>query len=135
MQSWRSQGRRGFPRTPSRARKGTYGPNKLSEKKAKGFLAKFLAQFSDFMVIILLIAAVISFVTAAVEGNGDYIDPIIILLIVIVNAVTGVVQESKAEKAIEALKSFLSPEARVLRGGREQHIPSEEVVPGDIPPA
>ena len=114
------------------ARRGTYGPNKLSEKKAEGFLAKFLAQFSDFMVIILLIAAVISFVTAAVEGNGDYIDPIIILLIVIVNAVTGVVQESKAEKAIEALKKLSSPEARVLRGGREQHIPSEEVVPGDI---
>lgn len=114
------------------ARKARFGLNKLSEKKKRSLLVRFLSQFSDFMVIILLIAAIISFITAAVKGNGDYIDPVVILLIVIVNAITGMVQESKAEKALEALKKLSSPEARVMRSGKEQHIPSQEIVPGDI---
>ena len=76
-----------------------YGENKLAEKKKKGLLAKFLEQFSDFMVIILLIASAVSFVTSIVQGDSDYVDAIIILVIVIINAITGVVQESKAEHA------------------------------------
>lgn len=109
-----------------------YGKNKLAEKKKKGILLRFLAQFSDFMVIILLIAAAISFVTSFIEGNGDYVDSIIILAIVVINAITGVVQESKAEKAIEALQKLSAPQARVRRGGKELHIPSEQVTVGDI---
>ena len=109
-----------------------YGKNKLAEKKKKGFLLRFLAQFSDFMVIILLIAAAISFVTSFIEGSGDYVDSIIILAIVVINAITGVVQESKAEKAIEALQKLSAPQARVRRGGKELHIPSDQVAVGDI---
>ena len=109
-----------------------YGENKLAEKKKKGLLAKFLEQFSDFMVIILLIASAVSFVTSIVQGDSDYVDAIIILVIVIINAITGVVQESKAEKAIDALKKLSAPEARILRNGKEMHVPSEQVAVGDI---
>ncbi len=109
-----------------------YGKNKLKEKKQKGLLSKFIAQFSDFMVIILLIAAVISFITSSIEHNKDYIDSVIILFIVILNAIVGVIQENKAEKAIEALKQLSSPQAHVIRGGKKVIIPSEELVPGDI---
>ncbi len=109
-----------------------YGKNILKEKKSKGLFAKFLAQFSDFMVIILLIASVVSFVTSTIEGNKEYIDSVIILFIVILNAIVGVVQENKAEKAIDALKKLSSPKATTIRGGKKMIIPSEELVPGDI---
>ncbi len=109
-----------------------YGKNTLKEKKRKSFLARFFEQFSDFMVIILLVAAAISFVTSTIEGNKDYIDSIIILFIVILNSVVGVVQESKAEKAIDALKKLSSPKAAVIRAGKKVILPSEELVPGDI---
>lgn len=108
------------------------GKNVLKEKKSKGLLAKFFEQFSDFMVIVLLIAAAISFITSAVEGSKDYIDSIIILFIVVMNAIIGVVQENKAEKAIDALKKLSSPKANVIRSGKKVIIPSEELVPGDI---
>ena len=108
------------------------GKNILKEKKSKTTLAKFLEQFSDFMVIVLLIAAAISFVTSTLEGNKDYIDSIIILFIVITNAVIGVIQENKAEKAIDALKKLSSPKANVVRGGKKITVQSEDLVPGDI---
>ena len=108
------------------------GKNVLKEKKKKGIIVKFLAQFSDFMVIILLIAAVISFITSAVEGTQDYIDSIIILFIVVMNAIIGLVQESKAEKELEALKKLSSPRATVIRNSKKITIPSEEIVVGDI---
>ena len=113
-------------------RQQEHGKNKLKEKKKKSIVTKFLEQFSDFMVIILLIAAAVSFVTSIMQGNGDYIDSIIILVIVIINAITGVVQESRAERAIDALKKLSSPQARLIRNGQELHIDSQEVVPGDI---
>lgn len=109
-----------------------YGKNILKEKKSKSVLAKFFEQFSDFMVIVLLIAAAISFITSAVKGSKDYIDSIIILFIVVMNAIIGVVQESKAEKAIDALKKLSSPKATVIRGGKKVIVPSEDLVPGDI---
>ena len=84
------------------------------------------------MVIILLIAAVISFVTALVEKNGEYLDPIIILGIVILNAIMGVVQEGRAEKAIESLKKMTAPKATVIRDGIEKKIDAQDVVVGDI---
>lgn len=109
-----------------------YGQNELREGKRPGLIAKFLEQFKDFMVIILLIAAAVSFFTSLFRHESDYIDPIIILLIVIVNAVIGVAQESRAEKAIDALKKLTSPESVVMRDGKRVKIASKEIVPGDI---
>ncbi len=118
------------PQVEQRSRE--YGQNELREGKRPGLIAKFLEQFKDFMVIILLIAAAVSFFTSLFRHESDYIDPIIILLIVIVNAVIGVAQESRAEKAIDALKKLTSPESVVMRDGKRVKIASKEIVPGDI---
>ena len=109
-----------------------YGTNELTHKKKNGFFKKFISQFSDFMVIILLIAAAVSFITSLIRHDMDFIDSIIILTIVVVNALTGVIQESRAEKAIEALKKLSSPQATVLRDGKEMKIDSSGLVPGVI---
>lgn len=110
-----------------------YGANKLREKKKKTNLQRFFDQFKDVMILILIAAAIISFVIACVEGNPkEFFEPVLILLIVIMNAVMGVMQESKAEKALEALKSMSAPLARVIRNGKEDVIDAEELVPGDI---
>lgn len=110
-----------------------YGLNKLNEKKKKTNFQRFLEQFKDVMIIILLIAAVISFVIACVEGNPmEFFEPVLILLIVVLNAIMGMVQESKAEKALDALKNMSAPRARVLRDGEEKIIDASELVPGDI---
>lgn len=103
-----------------------HGKNILIEKKQKSTIAMFLSQFKDFMVIILLIAGVISGLL------GEWSDTVIILIVVILNAVIGVVQESKAEKSLEALKNLSSPSAKVLRDGQKIEIKSEDLVPGDI---
>ena len=109
------------------------GPNKLNEKKKKTNLQRFLEQFKDVMIIILLIAAVISFVIACIEGDVmEFFEPVLILLIVVLNAIMGMVQESKAEKALDALKNMSAPHARVLRDGEEKVIDASELVPGDI---
>lgn len=114
-------------------RKNKYGPNRLKEKQKKTNLQRFLAQFKDVMIIILLIATVISFVIACVEGDPmEFFEPILILLIVVLNAVMGMVQESKAEKALDALKNMSAPHARVLRNGEETVIDASDLVPGDI---
>lgn len=110
-----------------------YGENKLAEKKKKSIVVKFLEQFKDVMIIILLIAAVVSFVIACVEGDSaEFFEPVLILLIVIINAVMGVMQESKAEKALDALKNMSAPHAKVIRDGKEQYVQASELVPGDI---
>ena len=110
-----------------------YGPNKLKEKKKKTNLQRFLEQFKDVMIIILLIAAVVSFVIACVEGDPmEFFEPVLILLIVVLNAIMGMVQESKAEKALDALKNMSAPHARVLRDGEEKVIDASQLVPGDI---
>ena len=110
-----------------------FGPNKLNEKKKKTNLQRFLEQFKDVMIIILLIAAVISFVIACIEGDlMEFFEPVLILLIVVLNAIMGMVQESKAEKALDALKNMSAPHARVLRDGEEKVIDASELVPGDI---
>lgn len=117
---------------------GKFGLNKLEEKKVKSLFVKFLEQFKDVMIIILLIAAAISLSVAIYEGVHEgfdvveMIEPFLILAIVIINAVMGVAQESKAEKALDALKNMSAPHARVIRGGIEKIIPSCDLVPGDI---
>lgn len=110
-----------------------FGLNKLREKKKKTNLQRFLDQFKDVMILILIVAAIISFVVACVEGNPkEFFEPALILLIVILNAVMGVLQESKAEKALDALKGLSAPHARVIRDGTEKVIDAAELVPGDI---
>lgn len=113
-------------------RKRVYGINKLATAKGKNIFVKFLEQFNDFMIITLLAAAVISSAMAYLEGTNDYIDSIIIIAIVVFNAVLGVIQESKAEKAIDALKKMSAPTAKVKRSGNIKIIPGEEVVTGDV---
>lgn len=110
-----------------------YGENRLREKKKKTNLQRFIDQFKDVMIIILLIAALISFVIACSEGNPkEFFEPALILLIVIMNALMGVIQESKAEKALDALKNMSAPHARVIRDGEEKIIDASDLVPGDI---
>lgn len=111
----------------------TYGLNKLKEKKKKSWVIKFLEQFKDVMILILIAAAIVSFVIAIINKEpSDFFEPLLILLIVVMNALMGVFQEAKAEKALDALKSLSSPHARVIRDGVEKIIKSEELVPGDI---
>lgn len=111
----------------------TEGKNKLEQKTGrKRFLWRFLAQFNDFMILLLIGAAAVSLVVSYWNGEGDWIDPAIIMGIVCFNAFLGVLQESKAEKAIEALQELSAPHARVLRAGKEKTIPAEQVVRGDL---
>ena len=115
------------------AKQQQFGENKLHEKKKKTNFQRFLDQFKDVMIIILLAAAAISFAIAVVEGNPkEFFEPVLILLIVLLNAVMGVMQESKAEKALDALKSLSAPHARVIRDGKESVIDASQLVPGDI---
>ncbi len=116
-----------------------FGANKLAEKKKKPLIIRFLEQFKDVMIIILLIAACVSFGVICYEvfgtGEGEaleFVEPALIVFIVILNAVMGLVQESKAEKALEALKNMSAPHARVIRDGKEQFIQAADLVPGDI---
>ena len=110
-----------------------YGLNKLNEKKKKTFLQRFFDQFKDVMILILILAAIVSFVVACVEGElKEFFEPVLILLIVVLNAFMGVMQESKAEKALDALRNMSAPHARVIRDGIEQVIDSSLLVPGDI---
>ncbi len=107
-----------------------YGANTLQEGKKKSLLEKFVDQFKDFMILVLLVAAVVSMF--AHQGEPDPTDAIIILAVVLLNAVLGVFQESKAEEAIEALKKMASPVASVLRDGHVEHIKGEDIVVGDV---
>ncbi|MDD6252091.1 MAG: calcium-translocating P-type ATPase, PMCA-type [Oscillospiraceae bacterium] len=110
-----------------------YGENTLTPKKPKSMLRRFFDQFKDVMILILLAAAVVSFVIACVEQNPmEFFEPALILLIVVLNAIMGVAQESKAEKALAALKNLSAPHARVIRDGNESVIDAKALVPGDI---
>ncbi len=113
--------------------KSKFGENKLKEKKKKTTFERFMAQFRDVMILILVAAAIVSFVVACVEKNPkEFFEPALILLIVVLNAAMGVMQESKAEKALDALKNMSAPHARVIRNGKERIVDASELVPGDI---
>lgn len=115
------------------ARQSEYGPNKLREKKKKTSFQRFVDQFKDAMILILIAAAIISFAVVCAEQNwGELFEPLLIILIVILNAVMGVYQEGKAEKALESLKNMSAPHARVVRNGKEEIIDAADLVPGDI---
>lgn len=106
--------------------------NTIREGKKKSLLSRFFGQFSDFMTFILLIAAGISFGIAIIDESGDYLDPIIILAIVVLNAILGVIEEAKADKAISSLKKLSSPTAEIIRNGREITVSAEKIRVGDI---
>ena len=113
-------------------RRQKYGLNQLEEQRKKPIIIRFLEQFKDFMIIILLIASVISAIVAKIEGSNDYFDSIIIIAIVVFNAIMGLVQETKAEKSLEALKKMSAPTCKVRRDGKVVTVKGEELVPGDI---
>ena len=121
----------GLSEEETTARMGKYGKNKLEEGKKASLLKRFLLELTDPMTIILIVAAVISAITAFYEGES-FTDVFIILFVVIINAVLGVAQESKAEAAIEALREIAAATSRVLRDGKIEILRSEELVPGDI---
>ena len=122
----------GLSREEAESRHNKHGPNKLDEQKKENILIRFLKQFQDFMIIILLVAALISAGVSFFQGQNDYIDSIIIVAIVVLNAIMGLVQEAKAEKSLEALKDMSAPVARVRRDGKVITVKGTEVVPGDI---
>lgn len=127
---------RGLTTEKAQAKLHKYGQNKLDEKPPRSLLQRFGDQMKNGMVIILLVAAVISLgvsiYNAVGGGEADWVDPIVIMVIVVVNAALGVLQESKAEKALDALKTMAAPAARVWRDGVLQQLPSTELVPGDV---
>ena len=131
-QEFRTSIRQGLSAKEAKERMQREGRNELTSKKKESLVVRFLKQFNDFMIIILILASIISAVVASIEGSGDYMDSIIIIAIVVVNAIMGVLQEAKAEKALEALKNMTAPTAKVKREGKVQTIPGVEVVPGDI---
>lgn len=123
---------RGLTAGEARRRLGEFGKNELRQEKKQGIVSRFINQFKDLMIIILLAAAGISMTLSMINGDREYIDSIIILVIVVCNAVIGVVQELRADNAIEALKKMSSPHAVVIRDGTKLRIDSCDVVPGDI---
>ncbi|MBQ8230196.1 MAG: calcium-translocating P-type ATPase, PMCA-type [Clostridia bacterium] len=112
------------------------GKNKLAAAKKKSIVRRFLEQLADPMIIILIVAAVISGVLGIIEikngGEGEFVDVIIIMAVVLINAILGVLQESKAEKAIEALQEMSAATSKVLRDGKILIVPSEDLVVGDV---
>ena len=109
-----------------------YGPNKLKEAEKPSLLQRFLSQLKDPMLIILMIAAAVSALTGMLSGESEWAEVIIIIAVVLLNAILGVVQESKAEAAIEALQTMTAATCKVIRDGKQISLPSSELVPGDI---
>lgn len=124
--------KQGLTEKEVRERQEKYGKNKLQEKKKESFIVKFIKQFNDFMIIILIIASIISAVVSKMQGENDYVDSIIIIGIVVFNALMGVIQEAKAEKSIEALKQMTPQLAKTIRNGKTVEVNAEELVKGDI---
>ena len=113
-------------------RKAEFGKNKLKEQKKEPLWLKFIKQFNDFMIIILIIAAIVSAFVSKWQGENDFFDSIIIIAIVILNAIMGLVQEERAEKSIESLKKLTPETCKVIRDGDVSEILVEDLVPGDI---
>ena len=122
---------KGLSKEEVEKRKKQYGLNELEQKKKKSLFQKFLEQFKDFMIIVLIIAAIVSGVVGVAEGEG-ITDTIIILIVVVLNAIIGVVQENKAEKSLEALQKLSAHASKVIRDGKIDVVQSRDLVPGDV---
>ena len=116
----------------AQARQEKYGINKLKEAEKPGFLKRFFLQLKDPMLLILLAAAAVSALTGMLSGESEWAETIIILVVVLLNALLGVIQEQKAEAAIEALQSMTAATCKVLRDGNPVVLPSVALVPGDV---
>ncbi len=123
---------RGLGSESARKRLSEYGPNKLKESEKPTILQRFIEQLKDPMLIILMIAAAVSALTGMVSGEGEWTEVIIIIAVVLLNAILGVIQESKAEAAIEALQTMTAATCKVIRDNRQTVLHSSELVPGDI---
>lgn len=123
---------RGLTEKKAAALASKYGKNQITQKKQDSLLKNFFDQFKDFMIVTLLIAAAISFGISWLQHEVDFIEPAIILAIVVINAVLGVIQEAKAKHSLEALKDLSSPVALVIRDGEMKQIDSTLLVPGDV---
>mgnify|MGYP004570446623 FL=1 len=121
----------GLPDNEIKERQEKYGLNELEQGKKKSLFVKFLEQFKDFMIIVLIIAAIISGAIGIAQNEG-IADTVIIMIVVVANAIIGVAQESKAEKSLEALQKLSGHEAKVIRDGSIKSLPSKYLVPGDI---
>ena len=121
----------GLSSAEAKARVEKYGTNEIVEEERRSLLQKFLDQFKDFMILVLLAAAALSAFVGIAEGEG-IADAVIILIVVILNAIMGVFQEQQAEDAIESLREMASSNANVLRDGSVHSIKSTELVPGDV---
>ncbi|MBR5587078.1 MAG: cation-translocating P-type ATPase [Clostridia bacterium] len=122
----------GLSRKEAAKRLERFGENRFETRRRSGVIKSFFGQLSDTMVIMLLVAVALSLTLSYVSGDGEYLDAVIILAIVIFNATIGVIQEFKAENALEELEKMNSPTTTVLRDGAEEKIKTSEVVPGDI---
>ena len=122
----------GLTSAQARERLAKYGPNKLKEGEKPTLLQRFLTQLRDPMLIILMIAAAVSALTGMLSGESEWAEVIIIIAVVLLNAILGVIQESKAEAAIEALQTMTAATCKVIRDGKQIQLHSDELVPGDI---
>lgn len=122
----------GLTAAEAASRLASVGPNKLDEEEKTPLWKRFFEQMADPMVIMLIVAAVISAVTGFIQGEPDIADVVIILFVVVINSVLGVVQEAKSEEALEALQEMSAAQSKVIRDGKLMHLPSAELVPGDI---
>lgn len=133
LKELKSDAQTGLSSEEAKRRLQEHGPNRLREKKKKTTAQRFLEQFKDVMILILIAAAIVSFVIACTGHDPkEFFEPALILVIVLLNATMGVIQESKAEKALEALQNLSAPHTKVIRDGKEQIIEAVDLVPGDI---
>ena len=122
----------GLTAAEASSRLSKYGPNELEKEEKTPLWKRFFEQMADPMVIMLIVAAFISAVTGMIQGESEWADVIIIMAVVIINSVLGVVQEAKSEQALEALQQMSAAQSKVIRDGKLVHLPSAELVPGDI---
>ncbi|MEE0474995.1 MAG: cation-translocating P-type ATPase [Collinsella stercoris] len=122
----------GLTAAEAQKRLASVGPNKLDEEEKTPLWKRFFEQMADPMVIMLLVAAAISVITGFIQGEPEWADAAIILSVVILNSVLGVVQEAKSEQALEALQEMSAAQSKVIRDGKMSHMPSSELVPGDV---
>lgn len=132
LSTLKSNEKNGLSTKEATKRQKKYGFNELPDPKKPGLLSLFVEQFKDFMILVLMIAALLSFAVSALQGEWDFVDPAIIFAIIFLNAFLGILQETRAEKALSSLKKLSAPEAKVLRNGKKVSIPARELVPGDF---